>query len=328
MLPLELVDTILDFVESSVTLAACTLVCRDWLASARFHLLSHIQLESAKIDSFLEHLDSDGTRFTATLANVVSLRIDGFDLSSAPTVLPYKFPNLQFLSFKAFQADSFNVIVTWLLANPSLRSLTLSGDWDDSEGESAAAVYEGPTLPNLTHLDLDCPLQALLCWLLSQPIGPTPSSLVLRDAIWDEEVSIIGRYFAVVGNRLESLVLSFPRKASRTLDLTQLSNLRSLTFECYSPAMPRLVLHASQSPGLIKLENLTMTFLGMLAVFPTEEDRLAWRQLNEHLCSAQSEFRQLRTIRFRGMSPNVDGKQLLPLPIGVASIETENTCMP
>lgn len=218
MFPPELVDLILDFVHSeSTTLAACALVCREWLPSARFHLLSRMALDSSNMDSFMDDFDVVGNpnslavlKFAATgLGNVVSLRIDGLDLSAASLQLPHAFPNLQSLCLEAFEADSFGVVATWVSALPSLRSLTLSGDWDGSETEKLPSSV--PAFPNLSHLDLNCPLRVLLGWLLSLSVVPVTTSLVLRD-IWEEELTAVERYLAAVGSCLESLVLVYPRK--------------------------------------------------------------------------------------------------------------------
>ncbi|KAJ7452386.1 hypothetical protein B0H11DRAFT_288820 [Mycena galericulata] len=327
MFPPEIVDLILDFLHTEcTTLAACSLVCREWLPSARFHLFSQIDLDCNNIGSFFDDLDVVGTpsssrflKFAATgLGNVTSLRIDGLNLSDAPGALPQAFPNLESLSLKAFEADSFSVVATWLLALPSLRSLTLSGDWDGDKAETLP--ISGPTLPNLAHLDLDCPLKVFLGWFLSLAVVPVTPSLVLRD-IWEEESPTVHKYLAAAGDVLDTLMLVYPRKEYRCLHLTQITSLRTLTFECYSHAMLRLVFHSLLVPhpghgG--KLENLCMTFLGMYSSFPTEDDLLEWLDLNDSLRGAQ--LHRLRRIEFRGLNHGVEGKSLLPNPIGSAVV--------
>ncbi|KAJ7774564.1 hypothetical protein DFH07DRAFT_103464 [Mycena maculata] len=221
--PPELTDRVLDFLHSDVAaLSACTLVCREWLPSARFHLFSQIALDSSDMESFLDDMDVVGSprpsafsKFAVTgLGNVKSLRIDGLDLSAAPISFPKSLPHLESLGLHVFQADSFSIVATWLSALPSLRSLVLSGDWDGNETEMlTSSTSLSPTLPYLTHVDLDCPLRVLLGWFLSLAMVPAIVSLVLRD-IWEEEVSTISRFLVAMDASLESLTLVYPRKDS------------------------------------------------------------------------------------------------------------------
>ncbi|KAJ6612141.1 hypothetical protein B0H10DRAFT_326738 [Mycena sp. CBHHK59/15] len=236
-IPLELVDLILDFLHSDDdTLSACTLVCKSWLPSARFHLLSRIALHTSNADSFLDeveivsaqvHEDMMLPKFIATgLMNVTSLRIDGLDLSTVPPALPFSFPKLECLCLEGFEAKSFGVIALWISGFPLLRSLKLAGDWDGDEIETPIVAR----IPELLHtLDVNCPLKVLFEWLLSLPVVPVTSSLVLRD-IWTEESSTISRYLAVAGSSLRSLTVVYPRKEVICLDLKQNTCLQTLSW--------------------------------------------------------------------------------------------------
>ncbi|KAJ6567414.1 hypothetical protein DFH09DRAFT_984067 [Mycena vulgaris] len=331
MFPPELVDVLLDFVHSdSATLSACTLVCRDWLPSARFHLLSQLALDSANAESFFDDLDAIGAysspsashrdtavpKFAAIgLGNVTSLRIDGLDLSTVPMTLT--FPNLQSLSLEAFEADSFAIITTWIIGFPSLRSLTLSGDWDGDETE---ILPLDATIPKLSHLDLNCPLKILFDWFLSLAVVPVTSSLVLRD-IWSEESPAISRYLAASSASLESLVLMYPRKEVLLLNLAEIVNIRTLSFECYAHAMPRIVRSTLESSRVPNLETLRMHILGTLPGFPSETDLREWHQVNEAISELQ--LSHLRSIQLRGLPyGGMDLTKLLPGRIGTAIITT------
>ncbi|KAJ7664687.1 hypothetical protein B0H17DRAFT_299047 [Mycena rosella] len=317
MFPPELVDLLLDFVHSdSTTLSACTLVCRYWLPSARFHLLSQLALDSASVESFLDDLDDIDT---GSLGNVTSLRIEGLDLSTAPVALPHAFPNLQSLCLEAFEANSFFVIATWISGIPSLRSLKLSGDWD---GDDIVTLPMLATVPKLSHLDLNCPLRVILGWFLTLEVVPVASSLVLRD-IWGEESPAISRYLAATGASLDSLVLVYPRKEVLPLDLTHNVNVRSLSFECYAHAMPRIVCETLVGSGRENLETLHMNVLGVPPGFPTETDISEWHRVNTTISALQ--FPRLRSIQLQGLQyGGTRVTQLLPIQIGAAIVASRD----
>ncbi|KAJ7087317.1 hypothetical protein B0H15DRAFT_308028 [Mycena belliarum] len=317
MLPLELVDLLLDFVHSdTTTLAVCALVCRDWLPSARFHLLSKLSLDSTNADSFFDELDDIGVvafpKFTASgLGNVTSLRLDGLDLSSAPAVLPQLFPNLRSLCLEGFEADSFSIVASWISGLPLLRSLRLSGDWDGDEGEGLPVAE----VPKLTDMDLNCPLRVLLGWFLSHATVPVTSSLVLRD-IWSEEAPTISRYLAATGATLETLVLVYPRKEIQRLDLTHNINLRSLSFECYVHALPRVTSDALLRLHPRKLEHLRMSAPRLPPGYPTAIEIYEWGRLNVDIMGL--DLQHLRSIELLGLQPYV--KRLMPVAVKGVSV--------
>ncbi|KAJ7111585.1 hypothetical protein C8R43DRAFT_1113555 [Mycena crocata] len=319
MLPPEIMDAALDFLHSdSAALSACTLVCRDWLPSARFHLLSQLALDATTVESFFEDfVDTTSSlhkgvmlpKFTAKgLGDVRALRIHGLDLSTVPSKFPQALPNLQTLCLEAFEAESFGAIAAIISGFPLLQSLTLSGDWDGDEMDTEA-VPVNVTIPKLAHLDLDCPLKTLFGWFLSLDPVPVTSSLVLRD-IWAEESPSITRYFTAAGDSLEFLTLTYPRKDALHLHLPPSTNVRSLTYECYSPSMVRLVSATLLRPHPnSRLEDLYMNFFGMHPGFPSILELNQWAQLDQTLSEVQ--LPNLRKIHFRGLQRNM-AVRLLP----------------
>jgi len=65
-LPLELTDHMIGFLDRK-TLKACSLVCKNWLPSSRYHLFGHLCLKHSTLRSFLELLDSP----LSTIANYI-----------------------------------------------------------------------------------------------------------------------------------------------------------------------------------------------------------------------------------------------------------------
>jgi hypothetical protein len=64
--PTELIDYIVDFHHSDrKTLSACSLVCRNWLPTSRFHLLGSIYVWKSNVHSFVELLASPSSTITS-----------------------------------------------------------------------------------------------------------------------------------------------------------------------------------------------------------------------------------------------------------------------
>jgi len=81
-LPVELTDIVIDFLwGDKLSLASCSLVCHDWLATARFHLfhtvILHSDEHSPTLPSFITFLKASSSGSTSTGGHIRVLHLGG-----------------------------------------------------------------------------------------------------------------------------------------------------------------------------------------------------------------------------------------------------------
>ncbi|PCH33762.1 hypothetical protein WOLCODRAFT_112452 [Wolfiporia cocos MD-104 SS10] len=199
-LPPEISDYILDYLHDDTrSLAACSLTCRDWVPTARYHLFASVTLHSARlcaafanlvqrspliapyvrelnVSKLSKHAESDSllvertlrtilTRLEQThtlsvsLLNAQSIAIMQSSLTRNPSVTEL---HLQFCEFA-----TFGDVIDLLSAFPELESLALRGvSWGDASlGHHAPRATSFPKLRKL-RLGRDVDTSTLLDFVL------------------------------------------------------------------------------------------------------------------------------------------------------------------
>lgn len=233
-MPLELVDLILDYAHSNPsTLAACSLVCKSWFPSARFHIFSSVNLNADSACAFSSILNST----SSTIAHFIN-RVDVKDTCESARWLPAVFPSLDRLpSLTAISItssfdtpfshavlytlssftnlvelklvdcsfDDFSDVQELLCAFPALESLHIEADWP--EPSSIEPTADSPSL-RLKELFLRCEAAHVLEWFLIQPDVAPVSKLTLHgiDAF---ELPVVTNYLQALGPALTHLTI-FP----------------------------------------------------------------------------------------------------------------------
>lgn len=207
--PHELHDYILDFLHGdSKALKACSLTCRSWYPTARYHLYNKVHLPSpAACEAFGEIMQAKGPSYIGQFIRFLSLSKvvpHGTDKHSTGNSLAQLWPSLfsalphvahlelSFLEMdNSFHANlvqnfshtiditlqycrfaSFGDFATVLLSFPSLRRCTLRGiSWESGQGAFTSTAAErrgGPISIKGLTLGRDLDLQVLVEWLLQE----------------------------------------------------------------------------------------------------------------------------------------------------------------
>lgn len=192
-IPIELSDYILDFLhEDRKALKKCSLICRSWYPSARYHLYSRIYLpsptacrllhqlfeSSSYLGQFTRYLnlskamsptsdkDSEDTNsklavlwppLFAALPHVEELELSFLEIDTPfHTALLPNFPRLTTLTLQYCRFPSFGHFAAALLSFPSLRQCTLRGiSWESTQPAFAGAVpAERGSVPQISITSL------------------------------------------------------------------------------------------------------------------------------------------------------------------------------
>src|ERR1700722_12200653 len=224
-LPNEIQDHILDFLhDSKPALKACALVCRAWVPTSRYHLFSKIQVPGRGANAFEELFASPNctirhvkacTSSSAAIWKIghvlrhltpSSLHLIHRDQQTLATSAP--FPAIVCLCVDLRYAPEVATL-DLLVAFPNIRELYV---------ENCAIVSLPPRdrgdilrLPRLRLLEFShCYVEPLLRFFMEKGIAPT-NILSIKD-LDSDEVSIVGEYFSMFGNRLQEIRMGFVRE--------------------------------------------------------------------------------------------------------------------
>lgn len=229
--PLELVDLVLDHSHSDKSvLASCSLVCKNWFASARYHLFHTTTLDadnastfakvlspSSTLPRFIRRIDAKDTREDgpwlpdmmsqlAILTSVTSISItSNYSIMSRTMVQSLRsFARLVELRLVDCAFSSFTDVQELICSFPSLEVLHLEVDWLESRLVSPRAHIHPPS--NLRELYLRCDMAPFFDWMLSSPSIPLVSTLTLHN-VERAEIPSIDRYLRVLGPSLRNLTI-------------------------------------------------------------------------------------------------------------------------
>ncbi|KAJ7087092.1 hypothetical protein C8R44DRAFT_31361 [Mycena epipterygia] len=295
-LPGELVDSIIDSValDSPSSLAACALVCRQWVSRTRYHCFPRIHLTRDRdvdtVKPFLHLLWSPLVTFTSSVREVrlhyrssyatpvlsagdIILLLSRFGVHPARLDLncqfdqlgmkgaqPNSFASVTHLGLALSKEIPFGSFPRYLATFPALQSLSLAVlySWAAEAGQFSSvstSTYPEALPPNLHKLELNH--SALLRWLLWLDVPPQISTLVLRDLYPSPQVN---EYLAnpKVSGALTSLTLHdrFADLTHETLDLSHLAALR------------RLHIHQHASQSLLPTATATLALLTRISRSP------------------------------------------------------------
>ncbi|KAJ7214527.1 hypothetical protein GGX14DRAFT_611101, partial [Mycena pura] len=201
--PPETNDIIIDHLHDDLsTLRQCSLVCKEWLPSARFHIFSVVHLSLYSIDQMLEvvfypgspipqyirdlHIiDSQGREFDpkwvddklslvtlSSMTSILSLSLEQVDFSglSGATMAALRgiTARVTRLELTYVRFKDFTGCLAFLAAAASLRSLAFCATSFEDETRSASPIID-TILPELVELNLDESLLDLVCSMSSPP---------------------------------------------------------------------------------------------------------------------------------------------------------------
>lgn len=226
-LSIELVECIIDVsCHHPPTLAACSLVCKQWLPRSRYHLFSSLDLsadwnpEPNAVTEFIKIIDApiaNSTLIPYVTGVVLSKRSWGMTpvqrilttLAGSgirPTFLHINCPTYEPMHFPVFSSSlahfvlylhtdmPMSTLIDHVCAFPVLESLYIGGSARYTVTEKPRST-EPP--PRLTKLIISNPVFA--DWLLSlDPVPMHISTVVLRDIRLPHQWSVIDRYLGSV----------------------------------------------------------------------------------------------------------------------------------
>ncbi|KAJ7131930.1 hypothetical protein C8R46DRAFT_1048457 [Mycena filopes] len=291
-LPIELVECIIDassFLHRSA-LGACSLVCRQWLPRSRHLLFSSLDLsaewapEPNSVTEFFKIIDNPHSTVIPYVTSVVlSKRTWGMTsvhkLLTAlghsgirprvlqitcptyePTHRPVFASSLVSLTLHLHMNMPIATLVDHVCAFPLLETLSIGG----SARSTTALGPSGSLPPRLHTLVISNPIFAE--WILTlDPVPTQLSTIILRDLRLPYQWAAAARYLASPAARtIRSLTLdrsdiADPPDPSPPLDLSNLHELRVLTFEHYAlgPTL-RAILPALRAGACPALEHLVV----------------------------------------------------------------------
>ncbi|KAJ3557419.1 hypothetical protein NM688_g1484 [Phlebia brevispora] len=129
--PPEISDRVIDFLHNDKrALASCSLVCREWSFSSRFHLFRFVKItHPTTLDEFSSFLDSSSD----VTGYVRELSVHGSHPSGS-------------IMYECQLHVTVNSIATCLAKLPSLRAVTLQGIWWKDDRDHSGQ-HESPSLP-------------------------------------------------------------------------------------------------------------------------------------------------------------------------------------
>ncbi|KAJ7036712.1 hypothetical protein C8F04DRAFT_1257595 [Mycena alexandri] len=357
--PIELVENIIDAsCSNSPTLAACSLVCKQWLPRSRHHLFSSLDLsadwtpEPNSVTEFFKVIDTPHSTLIPYVTGVVlskrswgmtsvhkiltTLARSGIHPASlhinCPTYEPVLFPvfsaSLVHLALHLHIDMPMAILVDHVCAFPLLETLYIGG----SARYSIISRPRSCTLPSKLHtLIISNPIFAE--WVISpDPVPSQISTIVLRDIRQPYQWSAINRYLAsAAAPAIRSLTFhGYPQQPFSPLDFENLEELQELIVEHRSPAVALFdILHGLRgSPTCNTLETIGLYVCTCDSL--RQSLHAYWRELDAILAD-RVVFPQLRRIvrvtqdMFGGVATRlaaVDYLDFLPgLPILMASFD-------
>jgi hypothetical protein len=258
-LPNEIQDRILDFLyDSKPTLKACSLVCKTWVPTSRYHLFSKITLRGRDARScqallknpnctiqscvhFSASLDDSET--TANVANVLQyLSPSSLHIQQIPDDLLHwhtlaSFPPLPFIERLEVGSGCKFRVAELFVTFPNIRELRIACSPMDLPRFNTASGDISICPPQLRSLEFSKAfMDPLLRWFMEKRIVPT--NLFCINDLTSAEVSIVGEYFSMFGNVLQEIRIGFFRDYGDEPDVLGMSNftLRSVLTHILFPS--------------------------------------------------------------------------------------------
>jgi hypothetical protein len=277
-LPNEIQDRILDFLyDSKPTLKACSLVCKTWVPTTRYHLFSKITLRGRDARSreallknpnctiqscvhFSASLDNPET--TANVANVLQC------LSPSSLHIQQNSDNLYWHTLESFPAL------------PSIERLEMGSGCTFGVTEPFVAF------PNIRELCITCPplapvtfniassdisirpsqlrslefsnsfMDPLLRWFMEKRIAAT--NLFCINDLTSDDVAIVGEYFSMFGNVLREIRIGFFHRDGDEPDVLGMSNFTLRSVLTHILFLSELFCNYARLKSLTGLQCLTL----------------------------------------------------------------------
>ncbi|GLB44326.1 hypothetical protein LshimejAT787_1602560 [Lyophyllum shimeji] len=304
MLPHELIDIIIDHLhDDRVALANCSMVCKAWLASSRFHLFSDILLSPRYCDDILslpppsiytvparrlmltdkDFLPPGIEKFSSVRAFYLRASSPDADMLSR---IPVIFPRITTLELNCVAFDSLGDLIQLVCSPPCLETLSLfMCTWKQEWEQPPANIHLSPRLHTLNILTINVHL--LLDWLTSLPSLPPLTTLRIY-SISEPDIPLLGDMLRTLGASLQHLTLDL-RDHDRAdllpdhIDIGHNTNLRSFTLiNGWPKLLYRLLAHRTRENA--KLREATLTMYEGKANIPNL-DLLDWGELDRLITS-------------------------------------------
>ena len=233
-IPPELVDIILDYAHNDLSLlTACSLVCKTWFPSARYHIFNSATLDAQNASSFVQLLNAplstiphfvrrieakdtyEGERWLSSLFPSLSVLpaltsvsiTSSFDTTFSQDTLSTlaSFDTLVELKLTECAFEDFSQVQKLLCSFPVLERLHLEADWPEPRGLTRT---EGNPSPRLNEVYLRCESSHVLTWLMMAPQVAPVSKLTLHGVDADD-LPVVTRYLQNLGPALTHLTI-FP----------------------------------------------------------------------------------------------------------------------
>jgi hypothetical protein len=342
-IPLEIVDIVLDYLHQDLeTVSACSLVCKSWFPSARYHLFADTNLDDENAYSFVRLLHTE----YSTVPRFIT-RIAAKDTCETgrwlPTVFPClsRLPSLSSVSITStFEAcfteatlfalgtfdnllelkltecafSDFTQVQELLTSLPTLERLHLEADWPEPVDVKPTDLSPSP---HLRELYLRCEATRLLDWFLMMPNMAPVEKLTLH-GIDSFDLPIVVRYLEALGPSLTHLSIYPSGRLYDALcsqvNLSTHPNLQylKLVIDCDSSnlLMARDLLsqipNNSSSPS--SLEEIELSFYSIRQVSKTADQ---WATLDALL--AKPQFASLSKMTVSAMIAASLARTTLPL---------------
>jgi len=336
-IPLELVDIILDYAHNDLPLlTACSLVCRAWFPSARYHIFYSASLDAQNAPFFARLLDAplstiphfirrieakdtyEGERWLSSLFPRLSVLpaltsvsiASSFDTTFSEDTLSTlaSFDTLVELKLTECAFEDFAQVQKLLCSLPVLERLHLEADWP--EPRQITPTDESPS-PRLTEVYLRCEASHVLEWLMMAPQVAPVSKLTLHGVDADD-LPTLTRYLQALGPALTHLTI-FPSGSlydvlCSHLDLSIHPSLTylKLAIDCDASnlLMARDLLTQVHSPAFKEVE---LSFYSIRQVAKTAEQ---WTGLDELLVKPR--FDGLERVTVSAMIAARKARETLP----------------
>jgi len=228
-LPNEVQDRILDFLhDDKLALKACALVCRTWVPTSRFHLFRQIQLYLRTADTAMAiftnphctirscfHMGvwadfNSSTEITAVLQYLStrlspsSLCLGRWSVVDQQTMAIFtQFPSIEYLELYCVHLKHPHSLDDVLVNFQNVRELHMRRC--SRPVDAPCTANYPPLTPRLRSLKFSrCKIN--LDYFMRRRIVPT--NLFLED-LERSDISIVGEYFSMFGDRLQQIVFGF-----------------------------------------------------------------------------------------------------------------------
>lgn len=242
----ELIDITIDYLYSDkLTLSACSLTCKEWLPSSRYHLFSEVSFSPTNVDSLLDGFEISSNSPSNVLGLIRGVKITSFSMYNVRNHVKYEDVKkllgccLDFLSNVTFVRVCHGDFISQKILSklPNVRELVLENLYVSSMDKALDMVYAFPKLQNLSmdrvqwlgadispeHPKLgslslirearleNYEMKGFTAWVLA--LDPLPALHTLSYNAFDPDNRAESRlkFLASVGPSIQSIELSFER---------------------------------------------------------------------------------------------------------------------